>query len=104
MNEFTDDDGFSSSNNSRFIKGTLLSWNNTKHWHDRDGLALPSELLRIGPREVLRRWSDRRAELLDTKPLPCPDALNSKLRSMSGKLTYTANQPRRGSIPSPSIS
>jgi hypothetical protein len=79
MNEFTDDDGFSGSHNSQFIKGIRLGWNSTKHWNDRDGLAVPPEMFLKGIDEALRRWKDGKAEIIDTKPLPRPDDLNSKI-------------------------
>jgi hypothetical protein len=79
MIEFTDDDGFSGSHNSQFIKGIRIGWNNTKHWHDRDGLAVPSEMFLRYICEVLRRWKDGKADIIDTKPLPRPDDLNSKI-------------------------
>jgi hypothetical protein len=78
-NDFTDDDGFAGSQNSRLIKGTRVGWNDTKHWYDRDGLPLPSELMLISIRKVLRRWHDGRAEIIDTQPLPRLDDLNSKI-------------------------
>jgi hypothetical protein len=72
-------DGFAGSQNSRLIKDVRVRWNDTKHWHDGDGLAVPLEMLLLEVREVLQRWKDGRAEIIDTQPLPRPDELNSKI-------------------------
>ena len=79
MNDARDEFDDSSSNNSRLIKGTRILWNNITHWHDRDGLAVPLEMLLREVRQVLQRWKDGRAEIIDRKPLPRPDELNSKI-------------------------
>ena len=77
--ELNENDGFSGSHNSRLIKGIRLVWNDTKHWHDRDGLAPPSPMLLLGLREVLQRWKEGKAEIIDTKPLPSVEDLNSTI-------------------------
>jgi hypothetical protein len=73
------DDGFSGSHSSQFIKGIRVGWNNTKHWHDADGVELRGEMLVLGISECVRRYKDGKWEIIDTKPLPCPDDLNSKI-------------------------
>jgi hypothetical protein len=51
-----DDDGFRNMfNNGRLIKGTLIGWNDIKHWTDRDGGTVPSPMLVIKTKEVLQR-------------------------------------------------
>ena len=77
--EFTDDDGFAGAQSSRLIKGVCLRWNDRNHWHDRDGLAVPLEMLLLGIREVLQRFNDGSAELIDNKPLPSPEDLNATI-------------------------
>jgi hypothetical protein len=77
--EFNDDDGFGGSHNSRLIRGIRVSWNRTQHWHDRDGVAVPSEMFLVSVREFLQRWKDGRPEIIDAKPLPRADDLNSAI-------------------------
>jgi hypothetical protein len=75
-----DDDGFHGSLNSgRLLKGTFLKWNDTAHWLDRDGLTPPSPLLVIGINEILQKWKDGKAEIINEKPLPDPAQLNSTI-------------------------
>jgi hypothetical protein len=74
------DDGFHGSLNSgRYDKGTIAKWSDTEHWRDRDGLPLPSPLLVIAINEVVRRWKDGKPEIIGTKPLPDPEALNAAI-------------------------
>jgi hypothetical protein len=83
VTEYNDgsDDGFGGSLNSsdRIIKGLLLKWNDTLHWHDRDGLQPPNPLLAIAVNEILQRWQGKQVSVITAKPLPDPDVLNSAI-------------------------
>jgi hypothetical protein len=73
-----DDDGFRGSISSdRFVRGTLLRWN--QNWTDRDGLPPPSPMLVVAINEVLQRWQNGRPEVIADKPLPDPDDLNAAI-------------------------
>jgi hypothetical protein len=75
-----DDDGFHGSlKSSRLLKGTLIKWNDNIHWADRDGLTPPSPLLVIAINEILQKWKDGKAEVINEKPLPDPAQLNSTI-------------------------
>jgi hypothetical protein len=75
-----DTDGFYGSPNSgRLLKGTLIKWADTTHWVDRDGLTPPSPLLVVAINEILQRWKDGKAEIINEKPLPDPARLNSTI-------------------------
>jgi hypothetical protein len=75
-----EDDGFYGSLNSgRLIKGTFLKWNDTAHWHDRDGLTPPSPLLVIAINELLQMWKNGKAEIISERPLPDPGMLNAAI-------------------------
>jgi hypothetical protein len=76
-----EDDGFrrGSFNSGRLIKGSLIGWNDIKHWADRDGSTPPSPMLVIKVNEVLQRWQDNLPEVIDTKPLPDPEELNKDI-------------------------
>jgi hypothetical protein len=75
------DDGFHGSinNGGRLRRGISLNWTDAEHWTDRDKLSQPSPLLAIGCKEALERWKGRRAESIDTLPLPDPDQLNAAI-------------------------
>jgi hypothetical protein len=75
------DDGFSGSLRSgRVIKGRLALWNDTQHWHDRDGVAMPSPLLAFSVDDLLRRWSaEKTPDYIIEKPLPDPAVLNAAI-------------------------
>jgi hypothetical protein len=56
-----DDDGFQGSVTSdRLIKGTILRWNETNGWIDRDGLRPPELLLVLACKEALQCWKQKR--------------------------------------------
>jgi hypothetical protein len=75
-----DDAGFRAMfNNGRLIKGTLIGWNDIKHWADHDGGTVPSPMLVIKTKEVLQRWQDNLPEVIDSDPLPDPDELNAAI-------------------------
>jgi hypothetical protein len=73
------DDGFGGSFTAgRLIKGSILRWNETAGWIDRDGLHPPEDLLALACTEALQCWKDRRpVETITTKPLPDVDELNA---------------------------
>jgi hypothetical protein len=74
------DDGFHGSLNSgRLLKGTGVKWTDTEHWMGRDGRTPPSPLLVIAINEILQRWKDGKAEIINEKPLPDPAQLNSTI-------------------------
>jgi hypothetical protein len=75
----SDDDGFHSSLKGRLLRGTFLKWNVTTHWVDRDGLTPPFPLLVIAINEILRKWKEGKAEIINEKPLPDPAQLNSTI-------------------------
>jgi hypothetical protein len=75
-----DDDGFrGSSGSTRLIRGSVIRWDATQHWQDRDGLAPPEQLLVIRVNEVLQKWKDGKPEVIDTKPLPDENGLNAAI-------------------------
>jgi hypothetical protein len=51
----------------------------TDHWHDRDGIDLPSPVLVVGTGTALERWEDKRPSYITAKPLPNPDDLNATI-------------------------
>ena len=63
----------------RLLRGTLLSWSDSQHWRDRDGLPAPAQLLVVGVDTALQRWRDGKPEVLLDKPLPDPDDLNAAI-------------------------
>jgi hypothetical protein len=75
-----DDDGFHrSSGSTRLIRGTLIKWDATQHWQDRDGLPPPEQLLVIRLNEALQMWRDGKPTVITDKPLPDPDDLNAAI-------------------------
>jgi hypothetical protein len=74
-----DDDGFHGTIKGRLLRGTALKWNDTAHWADRDGLTPPSPLLVIAINNILQKWKDGKAEIINEKPLPDPAQLNSTI-------------------------
>ena len=74
-----DDDGFDGALTSgRLIKGTILRWNETNGWLDRDGLRPPEPLLVLACSEALQRWQNKRPiETITSKPLPDLQDLNA---------------------------
>jgi hypothetical protein len=84
MNELTryeDDDGFSRSlrADDRLLKGQHARWTDSKGWHDRDGLPIPSPLLVVGVTTALQSWKDKVPTVIVDKPLPDPDELNAAI-------------------------
>jgi hypothetical protein len=86
MNEITaygppepDDDGYHGSLKGRLLRGTSIKWNDTAHWADRDGLTPPSPLLVIAINEILQKWKDGKAEIINEKPLPDAAQLNGTI-------------------------
>jgi Family of unknown function (DUF5906) len=76
-----EDDGFSGSLKSgRLLKGALIKWNDNNHWADRDGLTPPSPLLVVAINEILQKWKDGKADIINEKPLP---SVNARLPRMS---------------------
>src|SRR5262249_35608735 len=72
-----DVDGFHVSLNSgRVLKGSRRKWTDAAHWVDGDGLTPPSPLLVVAVNEVLRRWKDKKAQVISDKPLPNREQLN----------------------------
>jgi hypothetical protein len=78
--DFEGDDGFGGSLTSgRVCKGRVGLWSDSEHWHDRDGMKLPSPLLVPAVDAVLRRWKDNVPEYITDKPLPDPALLNQTI-------------------------
>lgn len=75
------DDGFGgSAAGERLIRGTLLRWNETTGWTDRDGLPPPDMLIVLACAEALQRWQGKRpVETITAKPLPDISALNDAI-------------------------
>jgi hypothetical protein len=65
--------------NDRVTRGTVAQWDETKNWHDRDGLPLPDPMLVVGYITILRRWKDKRPEDITEQPLPDPEQLNNAI-------------------------
>jgi hypothetical protein len=63
----------------KLVRGTLLTWNDAKHWRDRDGLKSPKQLLVTGVNTALQKWRKGKPEVILDKPLPDPDDLNSAI-------------------------
>ena len=86
MNQVTryddDDDGFghSARDHNRVIRGSLIKWNESAGWHDRDGLPPPESLLVVALGEALQKWKAQRVEeTITAKPLPSVDKLNETI-------------------------
>jgi hypothetical protein len=89
------DDGFTGSlNTGRMNRGSYLKWTDADHWVDRDGLSPPSPLLVIAISEVLQRWKDGKAEVINDKPLPDPEQLNASIPVAEWERGLD-NQPRK---------
>lgn len=93
--DYVEDDGFSGpvSNDERVIKGTLLKWNETQGWPDRDGLRPPEHMFVVAVDEVLQMWKDGKAETKKEKPLPDENLLNESIPK-SGWERGLNGQPR----------
>jgi hypothetical protein len=73
-------DGFDGTlSDGRVTKGTILLWDRTKHWHDRDDQPVPTRLLVYDVKPVLRRWVDNKPDYITTHPLPDPRDLNAAI-------------------------
>ena len=68
------------SNPAELLKGALIKWNDNNHWADRDGLTPPSPLLVVAINEILQKWKDGKADIINEKPLP---SVNARLPRMS---------------------
>jgi hypothetical protein len=92
MNDLTryhdDDDGFDGSVTSgRLIKGTILRWNETNGWTDRDGLQPPEVLLVLACTEAAQCWKGKKpVETITTKPLPDIADLNGTVPTQEWEL------------------
>jgi hypothetical protein len=77
----SEDDGFQGSiTGGRLIKGTLLRWNETNDWMDRDGLRPPEILLVLALTEAFQRWKNKKViDEIMIKPLPDLETLNSSI-------------------------
>jgi hypothetical protein len=98
MNDLThyeDDDGFGRSlrSDNRLLKGQHARWTDSKEWHDRDELPIPSPLLVIGVKTALQSWKDRVPTVITDTPLPDPDELNAAIPQSEWELGLD-NKPR----------
>jgi hypothetical protein len=95
LTPYENDDGFGYSLqfSDRLIKGLHARWTDSKAWHDRDGLSVPSPLLVVGVTTALQRWENKVPEVIVEKPLPDLDALNTSI-PMSKWETGLDGKPR----------
>jgi hypothetical protein len=93
--QYEDDDGFGRTlrPDDRLLKGQHARWTDSKGWHDRDDLPIPSPLLVVGVTTALQRWKDKVPEVIIDKPLPDPEVLNATIPQSEWEIGLD-NKPR----------
>jgi hypothetical protein len=81
LTHYEDDDGFKRSLHAddRLLKGVHARWTDSKGWHDRDDLPIPSPLLVASVTTALQSWKDKVPTVILEKPLPDPNELNASI-------------------------